>query len=78
MGSVGGESVLSRIASDTRNLSLKPSTCLCKDQKGQVAVEYTLLLAGIGLPMVYIFKVLLDALTAYYQMVTFVQTLPLP
>ena len=48
------------------------------DQVGQTSVEYTLLLAGIGLPMMYVFKVLLDTLTAYYQMVTFVQTLPLP
>lgn len=51
---------------------------LAGDQAGQTSVEYTLLLAGIGLPMVYVFTTLLNALSSYYQMVTFLQTLPLP
>ena len=45
---------------------------------GQAQVEYVLLLAVFGLPMVYVFGMLLAMLSSYYGIVTFFQTLPLP
>ncbi len=47
-------------------------------QRGQVILEYTLLLATFGIPMIYLSKLLLGILAAQYSMVTFLETLPLP
>ena len=47
-------------------------------QCGQVTVEYTLLLAAFGIPMLYVFRMLLSVLAEYYGMVTFLETLPMP
>ena len=47
-------------------------------QAGQTAVEYALLLAAFGLPMIFVFRWLLGALAHYYGMVTFLETLPFP
>ncbi len=51
---------------------------LAGDDSGQAAVEYTLLLAVFALPMFPLFVAMLAALTHYYRLVTFLQTLPLP
>jgi hypothetical protein len=47
-------------------------------QAGQVILEYTLLLATIGIPMIYLARLLLGILAAQYAMVTCLETLPLP
>jgi hypothetical protein len=47
-------------------------------QTGQVVLEYTLLLATFGIPMIYLSKLLLEVLAGHYEMVTFLETLPLP
>lgn len=49
-----------------------------REQAGQAAVEYTLILAAFGLPMIFVFRLLLGALAHYYGMVTFLETLPFP
>jgi Flp pilus assembly pilin Flp len=48
------------------------------DQAGQTMVEYALLLAVFGLPMFFVFARLLEVLAAYFGMISFMQTLPLP
>jgi len=47
-------------------------------QAGQTIVEYTLLLAVFGIPLVWFSKVLLDYLGNYYAFLTFLETTPLP
>ena len=47
-------------------------------EDGQTTVEWALLLACFGLPMIYVLAVLLSALVEHYRMVTFLQTLPYP
>ncbi len=49
-----------------------------RDQAGQTTVEWTLLLAAFGIPMIYAFKVLLDVLSEHYRAITFLETLPFP
>ncbi len=49
-----------------------------RDQRGQVTIEYTLLLVVFGLPMVTTFIWLGSVLTEYYRMVTFIECLPFP
>ena len=51
---------------------------LAFDEAGQAMVEYALLLAVFGLPMFFVFARLLQVLAAYYGMISFMQTLPLP
>jgi Flp pilus assembly pilin Flp len=51
---------------------------LADDESGQTMVEYALLLAVFGLPMFYVFARLLRVLAAYYGMISFMETLPLP
>ena len=46
------------------------------DQTGQTTVEWTLLLVAFGLPMFYVFGVLLSILVEHYRMITFMVTLP--
>ncbi len=48
------------------------------DQQGQTTVEWALIVVCIGLPLFYVFMMLLDILTAHYMMVTFLETLPFP
>ena len=45
---------------------------------GQMTVEWALLIAAFGLPMIVLFRVMLAALTGFYQMLTCVISLPLP
>jgi len=51
---------------------------LARDQAGQTTVEWALILAGFGLPMVLAFGWLLALLAEHYNMVTFLETLPFP
>ncbi|MBN1941801.1 MAG: hypothetical protein JW849_00745 [Phycisphaerae bacterium] len=51
---------------------------LSADQAGQMTVEWSLLVAAFGLPMIYLFSVLLAALAEHYRMVTLVLSLPFP
>ncbi len=46
------------------------------DQTGQTTVEWTLLLVVFGLPMFYVFRMLLSILVEHYRMITFMVTLP--
>lgn len=48
------------------------------EQAGQTTIEWAILMAGFGLPMIYVFSLLLAALAEYYRMVTFLHTLPYP
>jgi len=48
------------------------------DQRGQMTVEWSLLIAAFGLPMIYLFSVLLATLAEHYRMLTLVLTLPFP
>lgn len=48
------------------------------DIRGAVTVEWALLLAAFGLPMMILFRVMLYYLTGYYQCITCLVSLPLP
>jgi len=47
-------------------------------QAGQAILEYTLVLAVFGIPMIWVATKLLGALGGYYEMVSFLVTSPLP
>lgn len=49
-----------------------------RDQAGQTAIEWTLVLVAFGLPMIYVFAMLLAILAAHYRMVVFLESLPFP
>ena len=51
---------------------------LAHDEAGQTTVEWTLIMAFIGLPLFYVFMRLLDVLVEHYRMMTFFETLPFP
>jgi Flp pilus assembly pilin Flp len=59
-------------------MSRRLSSRFWSDQTGQAAVEYVLLLAAFGIPMIVIVRWLLGALGGYYGMVMFFETLPFP
>ena len=48
------------------------------DNTGQAMIEYTLILAVFGIPMILLCRVLLSILVEHYRMVTFLETLPYP
>ena len=48
------------------------------DRAGQATVEWTLILVFLVLPMLYVFRMLLEILADHYTMVAFMETLPLP
>ena len=48
------------------------------DDQGTTTLEWALLLAGVGLPSMYIFTLLLQLLVAHYQLTTTINSLPLP
>ncbi len=48
------------------------------DDRGQATVEYTLLLAVFGLPLIALFAAMLRALGQFFEMVSLLETLPLP
>lgn len=51
---------------------------LLGDQAGQSTLEWTLLLAVVGLPAITLFGWMVSALAEYYRMVTFLELLPFP
>jgi Flp pilus assembly pilin Flp len=51
---------------------------LACDGRGASSVEYVLLLALVGLPSLVVFLALLKVMAGYYNMVVFVETLPMP
>lgn len=51
---------------------------LLGDEAGQTTIEWTLVLAVFGIPMIYVLKLLLEALAEYYRTVVFFETLPFP
>jgi len=57
---------------------MKNLKSLISDQAGQMTVEWTLLVAAFGLPMIYTFREMLDALASYYGFITCIITLPFP
>ncbi len=48
------------------------------DDAGQATIEYTLIVAVFGIPMILLCRVLLSILVEHYRMVTFLETLPYP
>ena len=48
------------------------------DCRGQVTLEWALILAVVALPMYGVFRVCLDILVAKYQMITLLNSLPFP
>jgi uncharacterized protein (UPF0333 family) len=60
-------------------LSIDRLAVLHADQQGQATLEWVLLLAAVVLPVAYVvYPLLMNILAAHYQMVTFLETLPLP
>ncbi len=57
---------------------MRPMICLHVDELGQTTVEWALLIAAVGLPLIYVFWALLDILAENYRMVTFLELLPMP
>lgn len=57
---------------------LRNTEMLHRDEAGQVTVEWTLLIAAFGIPMIWVFAMTLSLLSAHYRMMTFLLTLPLP
>jgi Flp pilus assembly pilin Flp len=51
---------------------------LAADDRGQATVEYTLLLAVFGVPLLVLFAAMLAALSSYFEMVSLMETMPLP
>lgn len=51
---------------------------VARGERGQVILEYTLLLVTFGIPMVLVARWLLGTLAGYYAMVSFLETSPLP
>jgi len=51
---------------------------LARDEGGQTSIEWVMILAGFVLPMVYVFRLLLAAMSVHYELVTFLETLPFP
>jgi Flp pilus assembly pilin Flp len=51
---------------------------LSRDDRGQMAIEWTLVLVTFALPMLWVFTVLLAVLAEHYRMVTCILTMPLP
>jgi len=48
------------------------------DDAGQATIEYTLIVAVFGIPMILLCRALLSILVEHYRMVTFLETLPYP
>ncbi len=48
------------------------------DETGQTTIEYALLLAGVALPMMFVFRMLLSILAELYKMTAFLIGLPFP
>ena len=51
---------------------------LLGDQDGAVPLEWSLLLAVFGIPLIGVFAMLLSTLAAHYRMMSFILSLPYP
>ena len=51
---------------------------LNSDARGQVTIEWALVMVVVALPMYFVFKVLLSTLVAHFQMVSLIETIPIP
>ena len=51
---------------------------LQEDNRGQMTIEWALVLAAFALPMFFVIRTCMEILVAHYQMVTFLITLPFP
>lgn len=51
---------------------------LARDQRGQVTVEWTLLIAAFGIPMIWVFAMMLATLSGQFRMITTLLSLPFP
>jgi hypothetical protein len=51
---------------------------LLADERGQMTLEWALVLAAFALPMFFVIRTCMEILVAHYQMVTFLITLPFP
>jgi len=53
-------------------------TAFFTDDSGQVTIEYTLLIAAFGIPMILVFWLMLATLVEHYRMVSGILAFPLP
>ncbi len=67
-----GEPAITAAGSETR------PEALWSDERGGHTLEWTLLLAVIGIPSYLVITMLLSALAGHYQMMAFVNSLPFP
>lgn len=51
---------------------------LVRDERGQTTVEYMLIVAAFGIPLVWVMRRLLEVLAEHYRMISFLETLPYP
>jgi len=51
---------------------------LLSDQRGQTTVEWALLMAVVGIPLLLVFYLFLDIIAENYRLVTFLELLPFP
>jgi Flp pilus assembly pilin Flp len=58
------------------NLPTRHPVSLRDDQRGAVTVEYAMLLAGFVVPMMLVFKMLLDILATIFEMMVFLLDMP--
>ena len=58
--------------------TLRRCRTLHADQAGQTSLEWALLMACVGIPLLMVFRWLLGALVEHYRMISFFETLPFP
>ena len=51
---------------------------LTADQRGQVTLEWAIILAAVALPLLAVFRICLDILVAKYRMMTCLNSLVFP
>ena len=51
---------------------------LHRDERATTTLEWALLLAAIGLPSYWTIQLAIDALVGHYQMMTLINSLPMP
>ena len=56
----------------------RTSRTLMLDESGAVTVEWALLIAVFGIPMILLVQQMLQLLGAHYRMMTFLLSMPLP
>jgi Flp pilus assembly pilin Flp len=56
----------------------RTSRTFIQDESGAVTVEWALLIAAFGIPMILLVQQMLQLLGAHYRMMTFLLSMPLP